>query len=273
MPELPEVEFARGCLERWLVGERVQARAPASRVLRGSSPDAFAALSNRVLETVERRGKWLLATFEGRRGLLIHLGMTGKLVRATAGERVRWSRAELSSARHVVHLRDPRMFGRLVPGPVDRLLADEALVSLGPDAWGSPPTGAGLKARLGASRRAIKDALLDQSVIAGLGNIQVTEALFAARIHPSRIARELDRRACDAIMDGVRASLERTLAMNGGDEIQYVEEPGAPNPFVIYGRTGEPCPRCADTIARLVIGGRTSAFCPTCQRLPKRSRG
>jgi formamidopyrimidine-DNA glycosylase len=272
MPELPEVEFARRCLERWLGGETVtRVEADPTRVVRGSSPAALAALAGLRLERVERRGKWLVASFERGLGLVGHLGMTGKLGLQRPGDPpVPWSRARFyRKDKAIVHFRDPRMFGRLAAGPLETLLRDEGLAALGPDAWDAPYSPAGLQARLRGRRGAVKAALLDQAVLAGVGNIQATEALHHARIHPARRADSLTRAELERLLAGLRWSLARTLAMATGDELTYVEEPGADNPFLVYGRAGEPCPRCGGPLRSMVIGGRTSAFCPRCQRAPR----
>lgn len=266
MPELPEVEFARGCLERWLVGEVVDVSAPRTRLLRGSSVEAFESLSGRRLEKVDRKGKWLLLSFEGGGGCLVHLGMTGKLVRASPGLEVRWSRARFRGRHGVeVHLRDPRMFGRLVPGMTASLEKLPEVSALGPDAWTTSVDGRRLRTLAAGRRRAIKDVLLDQSVLAGLGNIQATEALFRARLHPSIRADRLTDAEYSRLSKAIRWSLSRTLRMNQGDEIEYVEEKGAPNPFVVYGRAKSPCPNCRQPLRSIVIGGRASVYCARCQ--------
>ena len=266
MPELPEVEFARGCLERWLVGEVVDLSAPRTRLLRGSSVESFERLSGRRLVKVDRKGKWLLLSFEGGAGCLVHLGMTGKLVRAVPGEAVRWSRARFTG-RHgaEVHLRDPRMFGRLLPGVTKTLEQLPEWADLGPDAWTTRIDGRGLKTLAASRRRAIKDVLLDQTVLAGLGNIQATEALFRAGLHPAIRADLLTDADYSRLAKAIRWSLSRTLRMNQGDEIEYVEEAGAPNPFVVYGRAKSPCPKCRRPLRSIVIGGRASVYCARCQ--------
>jgi formamidopyrimidine-DNA glycosylase len=190
--------------------------------------------------------------------------MTGKFELTMPDEAPpRWSRARLTRADGaVVHYRDPRQFGRLVVAPLAELLAEDPLASLGPDAWDVPigPTFAG---RLARSTRTVKDVLMDQTVLAGLGNIQVTDALFLARIHPARKAKSLATAEISALRKAIRASLRRTLAMNRGDKITYVEESKRiENPFHIYGKAGKPCPRCRTIVRKITISGRTTAFCP-----------
>jgi formamidopyrimidine-DNA glycosylase len=269
VPELPEVEFARSCLSRWLRGQTLlRVEADATRVIRGASPKSFAALAGQRVTKVERRGKWLLLSFAEGLGLLAHLGMTGKFEMARKGapparfSRVRFTRSDGA----VVHYGDPRQFGHLRMAPLAVLLSTEPLKSLGPDAKNQLPNAGALGARLQRSRRKIKEVLMDQTVLAGLGNIQATEALFLARIHPARPADALSLAEISRLHTAITKSLARTLAMNRGDKITYVEETKRiENPFLVYGKANAPCPRCRSALKKMVIGGRTSAFCPFCQ--------
>jgi formamidopyrimidine-DNA glycosylase len=269
MPELPEVEFARGCIERWLKGKPLaRVEADRTRVVRGSSPAAIEELAGHKLQRVERRGKWLLWQFDHDRGVLAHLGMTGKYVLQkpkdgpVSHSRVRFVRQDGA----VLHYQDPRMFGRVAAGPIAALRSDPGFHALGPDAWDDPPTATQLCEVLHSRKRAVKEVLMDQTVLAGVGNIQATEALFHARVHPARGGASLSPEECRRIAAGIHWSLARTLKMNKGDKIIYVEEPGEhENPFLIYGKEGEPCPNCGTPIKATESGGRTSAFCPHCQ--------
>lgn len=272
MPELPEVEFAARSLRRWLARRTiVAARAPDTRVFRGSDRHAFEReLPGKTLDWIERRGKWLLLAFTGNVGLLAHLGMTGKWLRvrseADLPTHVR-ARLDLDDGR-IVCYRDPRLFGRIVVHPADRLFDRPEIRALGPDPLVDGLDPDALHERLRKSQRPIKVALLDQGLIAGVGNIQATEALFLARIHPARPAASLDAAEVRALVEAIDRSIRETLAAQGeGETIAYVEEPGAENPFRVYGRAGSPCPRCGATLEKIEIGGRTSAFCPREQRL------
>jgi formamidopyrimidine-DNA glycosylase len=264
MPELPEVEFARRCLSRWMVGRRIVAvHAAPSRALRGTSQAALRELAGRTVRAVERRGKWLLFRLDRGYGIAAHLGMTGKFELVPPGAPpVRWSRAAFALRDGAtVHYRDPRMFGEIRVGPFAKLVRE--LPELGPDALGIDPRR--LASLVAGRRRPIKDILMDQSVLAGLGNIYATEALFVAGIHPARKADSLSDREIDDLSRAIDQSLERMLAMNTGDTITYVEEERDTNPFLIYGRAGTPCPRCATRLSKRTIAGRTSAYCPKCQ--------
>lgn len=267
MPELPEVEFARARIEEWLRGRRLaRVEVERTRVTR-IGPTEFDALSGEKVLAVERTGKWLLWRISGALGVLGHLGMTGKFVLRGPDDEVRWSKVRfVREDGGVVHFQDPRMFGRISAGPLDKVLADPTYSTLGPDAWNAPPTAAKLRSLLAGRKRSLKDALMDQTILAGVGNIQATEALWRAKVHPARPAASLTPQEAGRLVRGIHWSLARTLKLNEGDqEITYVEEAPAENPFVVYGRAGEKCPRCRTVLEKETIGGRTSVFCPKCQ--------
>jgi len=271
MPELPEVEFAARALGRWLEGRTIErASAPESRIVRGADRRAFERdLQGRTLRRIDRRGKILLLAFDGDVGLVSHLGMTGKWVRRGPDDpRPRHARARLAlRGDGIVYYDDQRLFGRLAVHPAHSLLELPEVRALGPDPLVDGVDPERLLERLRRTSRSVKVAIMDQSVLAGLGNIQATEALFRAGIHPARVASTLDLDEVRALAAGIEDSIAHTLGDAGdGDEIAYVEEPGAANPFLVYGRKGEPCPRCGTPIEAIVLGGRTSAFCPRCQK-------
>lgn len=273
VPELPEVEHARRTLESWLSGARIDAvRVHDARILdSGTSPARVVrALEGRRVTAVERRGKWLRLVLDSGR-LFSHLGMTGKWVRAEIEEetrrfeRVRLDVTARGRTRRSVRYVDQRLFGRLVlvkEGEADL----PAWSELGPDPLVDGIDVAALHAKLARRKLAIKPTLLDQGVLAGVGNILATEALFMARIDPRRPARDLSRAEVSALARGIRRAIDRTLAMQEGETIEYVEEPGAPNPFTIYGREGTPCPRCKRPLSKLILGGRGTVLCVHCQR-------
>jgi formamidopyrimidine-DNA glycosylase len=267
MPELPEVEIASRQLRAWLDGHRiVAARAARSRVIRGQAPQRFASLAGRRLSRIQRLGKWMLLEFDGGEGLISHLGMTGKWIRRSQEEpgpsHVRASIA-LDDG-HVLDYRDPRLFGRLIRGRTEQLRELPALRALGPD----PLEGIDvdrLYSVLRGTKRSMKEALMDQRTLAGLGNIHVSESLFRARIDPQRpglsITREEVERLSDCIVDSLRSTLSEE---DGPEPITYVEE-GGENVFLVYDREGQPCPNCRTAIRRIVQGGRSTFYCPSCQ--------
>lgn len=275
MPELPEVEIASRQLRGWAQGRRIErATASRSRVIRGQAPARFAQLAGRRLEQIVRVGKWMLLSFDGGEGLVSHLGMTGKWIRRRAGEappsHVR-ATLELEDG-HAIDYRDPRLFGRLVRGTMDQLRALPALAALGPD----PLDGIDaprLHKVLHGTRRSLKEALMDQRTLAGLGNIQVSEALHRAGLHPARPANRVSLAEVEALASAIVAALRAALdAEDSPDPITYVEE-GGPNPFLVYDRKGKPCMKCRTPIQRIVQGGRSTFFCPTCQPRGGRKRG
>jgi formamidopyrimidine-DNA glycosylase len=267
MPELPEVEITRQNLQRWLRGQRiVRAEAERTRTFRGAKPEDFDAIRGEVRD-VSRKGKYLLLSLDNGQGLLMHLGMTGKFVRRKTGEREPYSRARFFLDNgEVIHFRDMRLFGRIQPADSKELWTLPVIQKLGLDPLVDGMTPSQLRQALGDTKQSIKVALMDQGRIAGLGNIHAAEALYRARIHPRRRPKSLSpeewKRLCKAIHDTFRFALAREAS----EEIEYVEEPGSENPFLVYGRAGERCRRCRQgRIQSFVLGGRTSYFCPKCQ--------
>jgi formamidopyrimidine-DNA glycosylase len=287
MPELPEVEVAARNLERWALGRRVTAvRAARSRILRPASPARLTALRGARFTDVRRVGKNLLITLAAKTpgkaaaggraiGLWSHLGMTGKwLHRRAQDPPPRFSRVALVlDDGWTLHYCDMRLFGRLqlVPGAQ----FGEITKALGPDPLNDGIDVPALHRRLSAIGQPIKVALMDQRLLPGVGNIQASEALFRARIDPRRKAASITRAETGKIAKAVLASIDHTLAEFAAEgavgpdakaDVSYVEEPGGPNPFLVYGRAHERCPRCKKAdIQRIVQAQRSTFFCPRCQ--------
>jgi len=268
MPELPEVEVAARALRRWTNGKAVTAaEAEPCRVFRGADVKAFTALRGKV-SAVSRRGKYLMVAFADGRGFVGHLGMTGKWVRRPGAQAEPYSKARLRlDSGEVLHYRDPRMFGRIEPAAASELARVPAVAALGVDPLVDGLDAARLKAALAGTATDLKVALMDQSRVAGLGNIHAAEALYRARLHPARKPCSLSEAEWQALVEAIHAALQFALAQEDGDEIAYVEEPGAPNPFLVYGRKGERCPACGSAFASFPQGGRTTWYCPGCQPL------
>jgi len=291
MPELPEVEVAARNLRRWALGRKlraVRADRSAARILRPASPRALGALAGARLEEVGRRWKNLLLTLTTPKGEPVgvwsHLGMTGKWLRrrgrapAPRFARVRIDLDDGSS----LHYADLRLFGRFRVVPGARFQSLSELEALGPDPLNDGIDVARLHERLARTRLPIKVAIMDQALLPGIGNIQASEGLFRAGIDPRRPARALSQaeiaRVARGLLDSIRFTL-KTFARSGADgadaDIDYVEERKTPNPFLVYGRAGEPCPRCrrakrgreAGTITRIVQAQRATFFCPRCQNV------
>jgi formamidopyrimidine-DNA glycosylase len=270
MPELPEVETNMRNLARWIGGRTIVHVTPpaGSRELGGLSPRAFVdRVQGRTVENVTRRGKWMLMKLSGGAGVALHLGMTGKIALAK-GELPRFTRAafELDDG-EVVCFVDMRRFGKLLADPrYDDLVTRGEIGEVGPDALYDLDA-ATLRSLLAATKRTVKEAIMDQRVIAGVGNLYATEALWRAKIHPATPAPKVaaDAKTTRALLDGIKKALKQGLDELAGEEVpEYIEE-GAPNPFFAYDRAGEPCSRCGTKIKSMTLGGRTTAYCPTCQ--------
>jgi len=276
VPELPEVEWAARQLRRWATGRRIEGVATdprGRRIFRPASPAALArALAGARVERVARHGKQLLltlATPAGPLGLLGHLGMTGKWVRRAPGEATpAHARATLrlddGAALHYV---DPRMFGRLRLVPGARFEAVPELAALGPDPVVDGIDPARLREGLAGTRRPVKVALLDQGLLAGVGNIHAAEACWRARLDPRRRADRLSPAEVAGLARALRASFRFALSRLDGPEIEYLEE-GGENPFHVYGRPGCRCRRrgCGGEVKRVVQAQRSTFYCPRCQR-------
>ena len=271
MPELPEVEIARRNLDKWLRRGRIvrvelSPRLFVARRGAGNARAFAAAMRGRTVRAVERRGKWLRLVLDGDLALFSHLGMTGKWVlRAHDAPPERFERGRIDTQKRSVRYVDPRLFGTLHGARGDA--APSAWSTLGPDALVDGVDAERLGARLSRISRSIKEALLDQTIVAGVGNIQAAEALWRAKINQMRAASSLAPRELAALARAIEGSIRDTLARDDSDEITYVEEAGADNPFDVYGKHGEPCPRCRMKLQRIIQGGRSTVFCPRCQSL------
>jgi formamidopyrimidine-DNA glycosylase len=265
LPELPEVEVARRNLDKWLKRGTLVRVELSPRIFVGNARRFAAMMRGRAVRAVERRGKWLRLVLDGNAALFSHLGMTGKWVlRAHDAPPQRFERARLDTPRRSVRYLDPRLFGTL-QGTLGEVVPP-AWALLGPDALVDGVDAARLHARLARITRSIKEALLDQTILAGVGNIQAAEALWRAKLNPVRAASSLSPAEVTTLARAIEASIADTLAREDSPEITYVEEAGADNTFDVYGKQGEPCPRCKTKLQRIVQAGRSTVFCPRCQR-------
>jgi len=265
MPELADVEIIRQRLEKALGGATITAaQSNDRRILRPQTPLSFTrALVGRTVEEVGRSGKWLRLELDDGTRLFSHLGMTGWWVEherddpKQKAERARIDFARDDGRESSVRYVDSRRFGRLIAAK------DEIpeWIALGPDPLVDGIDVKKLAVALARSRRAVKDAVMDQSILAGIGNILAIEALWHARIDPRSSSDALSRADVGTLARGLKTALRRELKARAGatrpDEWQDV--------FSVYGRAGAPCPRDGSPIARIVIGGRTTTFCRTCQ--------
>lgn len=274
MPELPEVETVRRGLEPLITGARITAaEIHDGRLTRPHDPHETAAelIGERFTE-LGRRGKYLLLRLASGRALVVHLRMTGSFSSAPRGKLPDdpYRRAQLRLSNRVdLGFRDVRRFGTwllLEPGEEEPYLAER----LGPEPLSDAFSARALAAVLARRQAPVKSVLLDQRRIAGVGNIYADEALWRARIAPRRPAGSLDPREVAALRRAVRAVLQRGIDLQGSTLRDYVMPDGGyggmQNEFSVYGREGDPCPRCQAPIERDVIGGRGTWSCPACQR-------
>jgi formamidopyrimidine-DNA glycosylase len=272
MPELPEVEYIARQLRAELVGRRITGvEVSWARSLGGADPaDIAAAVVGRSIIGIGRRAKYLLIYLDDGEVLTVHRRMSGNLVLAPPAEPDQWVRVafDLDDGRRLLFT-DPRKFGRLAVVPRDAL--DAYFAAIGPEPLEPEFTPEALAERLAGTKRPIKAALLDQSVVAGLGNIYADEALYHAGIHPLRPAASLTSEEIGRLRDAIRAVLETAITYGGttiGRHRDVYDEAGTNvEHLLVYRRTGKPCPQCGTPIERIVVGQRGTHFCPTCQPL------
>jgi formamidopyrimidine-DNA glycosylase len=279
VPELPEVETVCRQLEPELEGRRIEAlEVYDPRWPRPVPPEELEeAVSGRTIEGLGRRGKYLLLGLDGGRALVMHLRMTGNLIipDGSTEERHLRARFRLDDGREV-WFTDPRRFGQA------RLLGDSELDVFFGERLGIEPLSDGFTAEalggIAAGRQApLKSFLLDQKGIAGVGNIYADEALFRARLHPLSPAGSMKPEHLEALCDGIVAALEAGIDGGGASIDDYRDGRGErgrmQDEFLVHTREGEPCPRGDGTIERILVGGRSTYFCPGCQaRLRRRPR-
>jgi formamidopyrimidine-DNA glycosylase len=270
MPELPEVETTRRGIAPLIAGRRVVRVTVREPRLRWRIPARLPRLlPGQTIRTVGRRGKYLLLGTE-RGTLIAHLGMSGSLrVADCSTPPGQYDHVEIAfDDGHCLRLRDPRRFGALLWTGRDPA-THPLLRHLGPEPLGEAFTPEYLYQITRGRRVAVRDLLLNGRVVAGLGNIYANEALFAAGIRPARPAGRLRRADCVRLVEAIRVTLGRALAAggttlrdfrNGWDEPGYFQLE-----LKVYGRAGEPCPRCRHPIRARRIGQRRAFYCPRCQ--------
>ncbi len=277
MPELPEVETVMRGLRGPLHGRRIvsaEVRVPA---LRWPLPEGLAErLTGRRVLGLSRRAKYILLTLEGEEVLLAHLGMSGRMIVLPRG-----SNRPLEKHDHFVlrtdegfelRFNDARRFGILDLVPAAGLAEHRLLANLGPEPLAPEFDGAYLSGALAGKITPIKAALLDQRLVAGIGNIYACEALFFAGLSPKRLARSVPGRRAEALAAAIKDVLTRAIAVGGSSLRDYVQSDGElgyfQNHWAVYGREGEPCAACdcGRGVRRMVQSGRSSFYCPQRQR-------
>lgn len=282
MPELPEVERTRLTIASHVTGATIAKVDLRRRDICESFDAAGRPRKTRPEDLLEgaliartlRHGKQLaLVTADGRT-LCIHLGMSGQVIYRPEGEplpktdhvHALWTIRSKSGA-GVLAFRDPRRFGGLWTFPSVDALIEQRWSQLGPD--GLTVSAAQLGEALASTTRAVKAALLDQQLVAGVGNIYADEALFACGIHPARRADRVDAERVAALASAIRAILQRAIDAGGSTLRDYVDSDGNPGSaqtlHAVYGRAGQPCARCGTELKHSVLAQRTTVHCPVCQ--------
>lgn len=272
MPELPEVETTRCGIERHIVRQRIKTvivrerrlRRPVTRGINGK-------ISGCRVHQVTRRGKYLLVDTDNGT-VIIHLGMSGSLrVLKTYSDPTAHDHVDfLLSNGRIMRFRDPRKFGMILWTKQDPL-RHSLLAPLGVEPLSAAFSGIYLHKKSRArSTVCIKSFIMDSTVIAGVGNIYASEALYAAGIHPMRYARRISAERYEALARAIRKTLRRAIRQGGTTLRDFVREDGTPGYFKlslkVYGRAGKPCPACGEAIIRRVIAQRAGYYCPNCQR-------
>lgn len=283
MPELPEVETVRRGLESAMAGRRIERAELRRPDLRWPFPDRMAErLTGALVTRLARRSKYLLAELDRGETLIVHLGMSGRMqVDAAPLATFRHEIVPATAHDHVVlHMEggarvtfnDPRRFGAMDLAPTGGIDAHWLLRKLGPEPLGNSFDEEHLLSAFRARRSPVKAVLLDQRVVAGLGNIYVCEALHRARISPRRAAARIGAGRVRSLVPLIRETLTEAIEAGGSSLRDYRQADGAlgyfQHAFRVYGREGAPCvtPDCPGRVRRIVQSGRSSFYCPACQR-------
>lgn len=274
MPELPEVEVLRRSLEPHLPGDRIERVEVRNAALREPvRPRELARrTAGREIRGLRRRSKYLLVDLEGDQTLVVHLGMSGRLTVVAAGE-PREPHEHIAfflrSGRRL-RLRDPRRFGLVFALPTAAIPGDPHFAHLGAEPL-EPGFGGACLAQAAAGRRGpVKSFLMDGRIVVGVGNIYASETLFRAGIHPNRSVGRISRASWDRVAEAAVAVLRKAVEEGGTTLNDFADGEGNSGYFQVslgvYGREGEPCPACARPVRRMVHAGRSTFYCPGCQR-------
>lgn len=277
MPELPEVETVRRSLEPHLLGQTIAGLRVGAfvGVLGDLAPDlAAAALTGRSIVAIRRRGKYLLIDLDDGSGIEIHLRMTGQLeFRPRDVEPIRFEHLAIQLGSGIdLRFADQRKFGRVIVHPGDPELGIKT--KLGPEPLSDAFTAASLAASLARRTAAIKSLLLDQRIIAGIGNIYADEALFLAGVHPGRPGGSLSEHEIERLHETIRRTLQAGIENRGTSFSSYRDADGQSgenqHALRVYGRgrAGLPCLQCGAPLQFLIFSARTSHYCPVCQPAP-----
>lgn len=273
MPELPEVETVRRGLDNALRGAVIKNVQLRRKDLRSAFPKGFAsALTGRTIRSVERRAKYLLFRLDSEAVVIAHLGMTGRFL-------ISFTKPKSFSAHDHLVIRladgrtlifnDARRFGLMTLASAAQIKKHPLLVRLGPEPFSHEFSSVYLKDKLSTRHSAIKPALMDQQLVVGVGNIYASEALFQAGISPKRRASHVAPKAA-RLVKAIHKVLQAAIASGGSSLRDFVsvsgEEGYFQHTFYVYGRAGKPCLKCHTPIRTLRQSGRSTFFCPKCQK-------
>ena len=267
MPELAEVEVVRRNLVDWWEGRAAsEVRLLDEDLPKESAPEQFVDALRRVVTEIRRRGKYLICAFADASSVVFHFRMTGKIIRCASPD-VDYARAgwRVDETGWLV-FKDQRRLGEARVFEAGEIDEYAPLQRMGPEP--EDVTLQHLRDHC-SDRRMLKTALLDQSIVAGVGNIAVSELFWRLQFAPGVKCGELTDEQMQALIEEMPRYFNEIIDFSMADEIRYIEEAGAASeksPFQVYGREGEECPRCFDTIEKIRVGGRSSYFCRRCQR-------
>jgi len=275
MPELPEVEtVARGLAKR-LEGHRLAKVETRRGDLRWPFPKGFVKrLTGRRVLKVRRRAKYIVAELDDGNALLAHLGMSGRMLLSKGRPEILEPHDHVileTDEGWVLRFNDARRFGMMDLVAIAKLEQHKLIRGIGPEPLGNEFSGPILAAALKGKKTSIKAAILDQKVVAGVGNIYASEALYRAGISPKRLAYTVQGDRAEKLAHAIKAVLNEAVAAGGSSLRDYVQADGELGYFQhhwrVYDKEGQPCPgKCGGTIRRITQGGRSTFYCPKCQR-------
>lgn len=270
MPELPEVETTRRGIKPYLVGKVIQRVSVHNHNLRWPVPATIKALEGAIVESVTRRGKYLLLDIAAGTAI-VHLGMSGSLRISPADEpRRKHDHVELVlESGDILRFHDPRRFGCFLWVAAGEQ-PHKLLASLGPEPLASEFDGEYLFQASRKRQIAIKNFIMNSHVVVGVGNIYASESLFMAGVRPGRAARSLTRRQAGALVEAIKLVLQRSITQGGTTLRDFINSDGNPGYFAqslqVYGRTGLPCRKCKTPVKQRLIGQRSTFYCSVCQK-------
>lgn len=296
MPELPEVQTTVDDLNKKIFGRRIVSiwhSSPSQISILNEKKQSFATavakLKNLPIRNIDRRGKYILIHLGDEKIVLMHLKLTGRLLvgkwkveknrTVTRLDRKNNSKDLRDYIRMIFYLNDGRMlgfsdvrrFGRVIIGNREKILSLSGIRKMGPEPLDATFTPKKFKEAVTARRKTVKQTLLDQTVIAGIGNIYADETLWRARVHPQKLACNLEKDECVRMFHALRYVLREAIRLRGTSMRDFRDTEGQPGGYrsklAAYQRDGSPCFRCGTALERIKLGGRSTHFCTRCQKL------